>query len=544
MHNFNLKAIILATLMGALASGCSYKTDKTTRELKHPMDTLRIDVGSEAPSLDPTIAEDTSSTRIMFDLFSGLLDFDQENNPIPGMASSWNISTDGKTYTFHLRKNLKFSDGTPITAHDFVYSWQRLVNPSTASNYNMLLSSVVNANAIMKSKAPVTSLGISAPDDYTFVVQLMHPDTSFLKAILLPNAYVVPQKTIEKYGRAWINPANMVTSGAYKLKEHIVNGYIIATKNPHYYDESQVRIQNIKYFPYVETTTAVQSYKTGGLDVTWQTLPLDLYASLKQQFGDQVHTVLQEALYFYDFNMKNPVIANNPKLRKALTMAIDREILTRDVLKQGQLPLYSTVSTTVDNKAYANLQYDWAHWPRDKQIAEAKALLKKAGYNSTHPFEFTISYNTLETHKRIALALASMWQQAFDNAIKVKLQNMEWKTFIDARHNGNYQVARDGWVGDYNGITTYTVLYACKSGANNSHYCNPQYDELIALAIANLDPTQQLVLFKQALALPLNDYATIPLYQYTYSEMVKPYVKGYNPDQNYLEHVQSKWMHF
>ena len=231
------KKIIIITISIALGiTACSNKKEDANLNLKHPMDTLRIDVGSEAPTLDPTISEDSSSTRIMYDLFAGLLDFDQHNNPIPGMASSWDVSTDGKTYTFHLRKNLKFSDGSPITAHDFVYSWRRLVNPKTASNYNILMTNVINGNNIIKGKSPASSLGVFAPDDYTFVVQLVHPDASFLKAILLPNTYVVPQKIIEKYGRAWTEPANIVTSGAYELKEHIVNGYILATRNPHFYD--------------------------------------------------------------------------------------------------------------------------------------------------------------------------------------------------------------------------------------------------------------------------------------------------------------------
>ncbi|MFN8770012.1 MAG: peptide ABC transporter substrate-binding protein [Neisseriaceae bacterium] len=536
----NLTLSILFIIFGAITIiGCSKKSDLSN---DHSLYILRQDVGSEPPTLDPALAEDTSSNRIMYDLFAGLLDFDQENNPISGLAESWESSADGKTYTFHLRKGLKFSDGSPIDSSDFVYSWRRLVDPKTASPYNFLLSSVVNAKQIIASQAKSSILGVYAPDQYTFVVKLEHPDPYFLREILLMNAGVVPRKIIEKYGTKWTDPKNIITSGAYKLKEHVVNGYVLAEKNPYYYDANNISIKQVKYLPFENNNITISSYKSGGLDITFQSVPVDQYADLQRHYKDQLHTVLQEAIYYYDFNMKDPIFSNNLKLRKALSMAVDRNVLVKKVLKQNQQALYSLVTPTVNNGAYKDVKYDWAEWPRTKQVEVARKLFTETLYNTKNPLKLTISYNTNDTHKRVALAIAAMWKQVFGSAIQVNLQNQDWKTFIQARHKGSYQLARDGWVADYNGVTSYTNLYECGGGANNSHYCNKKYNILLDQAMNELDRDKRIGLIKQALSLAMNDYATIPLFQYSYQQLIKPYVKGYNPDNNYLEHMQTKWM--
>ena len=549
--------ILLSLMCGALVlAGCSKKAEESAsasttvsgassdENNSHPKDMLRVDVGDEVPTLDPQIGQDTTSARISYDLFSGLVDFDQKNNPIPGLAEKWDISSDGKTYTFHLRKGLKFSNGTPITSKDFVFSFQRLVDPKVASPYNWLLSNVVNGSDIIKSKMPNTQLGVSAPDDYTFVVKLVNPDPTFIARCTMPNLVVVPRDIINKYGDKWTNTENIVGSGAYMLTEHVVKGYILAVKNPNYYDAKNVAIDKVKFFPYTDTNASVASYKSGGLDTTWQSLPVDQYKALKTEYPKEVHSVLQEAIYYYDFNMKSPEIKGNLKLRQALTMAIDRATLVDQVLSQGQPALYSNATPTVENGQYANVKYDWSTLPYDKQLAQAKELFKQAGYGPEHPFKVNISYNTNDLHKKAALAVASMWTSAFGNGIKVTADNQEWKTFIQARMKGDYQIARDGWVADYNSITSYTQLYQCGNDTNNSHYCNSAYDDLLKQADGTSDKAKQQQLYTQALTMALNDYAIIPLFQYTYTRLVKPYVANYQIDGNSLDHVQTKWFSF
>ena len=245
-------------------------------------------------------------------------------------------------------------------------------------------------------------------------------------------------------------------------------------------------------------------------------------------------------MYYYDFSWNNPELSKNPKLRQALSMAIDRTALTHDVLKMEQPPLYSMVTDTVEGGKYKDLGYGWASLPRYKQIAEAKKLYLEAGYSANNPYTVAISYNTNDLHKKTALAIAAMWKSVL--GVNVSLQNQEWKTFIQKRHKGDYQIARDGWTADYNAVSTYTNLYECKNDQNNSHYCNPEFDKLVADAKAETNEDAKTNLYRQALKIPLNDYAVIPLFQYTIQVLVKPYVTGYVVDTNHLYHVQTKWM--
>lgn len=524
--------------LGLILGACSHSEST----LQHPLDTLRIDVGSEAPTLDPALSEDAAAGRIINDLFAGLVDFDQQNNPIPGMAESWNISANGKTYTFHLRDNLKFSDGSRITANDFIYTYRRVVDPKTASGHNYLLAGVVNGNKIIKGELPPTSLGISAPDVKTVVIQLDHPDANFLNYLTLGTVGVVSQKTINKYASAWTQAQNMVTSGAYVLSEHVVNGHILLSKNPYYFQESQVAIAKVDFFPYVDHNAGLSAYKTGGLDLVYQSVPIDQYQNLKQQYPSELHTIQQEGIYFYDLNQLLPQFKNNPELRQALSMAIDRNALVNKVLGQGETALYSNVTSTVESGAYKSVRYSWADLPYAEQVKIAQQLYAKAGYSASHPLKIDLSYNTDDLHKKIALAIAGMWKSTL--GVEVALSNQEWKTFIASRHSGNYVVARDRWVADYNSVTSYTQLYLCNGMQNNSHYCNPAYDKLVTAAENSSDLAQQQQLYRQALTLALNDYAIIPLFQPNYSKLVKPYVSNLDVEHNFFNVEQSKWVKF
>ena len=551
------KALMSIICISLAIVGCSNKSDKSegsnsgnvasnnsSDDTSHPKDMLRIALGDEIPTFDPQKGDDTVSTRVAYDLFEGLVSFDKQNRPMPGLAEKWDISPDGKTYTFHLRKDLKFSDGSPITAKDFVYTYQRLGDPKTASTYNFLIDTIINGQAIIDGKMPANTLGVSAPDDLTFVAKLTHADPAFLTKCNMPNLSVVPQEVIKKYGDQWTNAGNIVTSGAYKVKEHVVKGYILIEKNSNYYDAKDVAIQYVKFYPYSDIPASMAAYKSGGLDLTFQTVPVDQYKQIKKDYPTELHTIKQEALYYYDLNMQLPEIKNNPKLRQALSMAVDRAVVASEVLGAGEAPIYSDITPTVEQGKYASVKYDWADLPRDQQIAKAQELFKEAGYGPQHPLVIAISYNTNDQHKKVALAISSMWSNVFGNGIKVSSNNQEWKTFIAARNKGDYQIARDGWVADYDSVTSYTQLYICNSGANKAHYCNPKYDALVNQATIEKDSAKQETLYKQALQLALNDYNIIPIFQYTYQRMVKPYVKGYDIDQNYLDHTMSKWVTF
>jgi oligopeptide transport system substrate-binding protein len=528
----------LIRLLGFIILLCACSDNQSE---KHPQDTLRIDVSSEAPTLDPQLQQDTSSARIAYDLFAGLVDFDQQNNPIPGMADHWLISPDAKTVTFYLRHNLKFSDGSPISANDFVYSWKRLINPETASAYAYLLDHVVNGKAIAQGKMSPEKLGVSAPDNNTFVVKLVEPDNTLMAKCTMPNLAAVSSKSIQQYGPHWTDAGKMVTSGAYRLKEHVVYGYIQAEKNPYYYDADQIHIPTVKYFPYEDTNAAVASYESGGLDLTGDSLPVNRYKTLLREYPAQLHTVQQEGTYYYAFNMTLPEF-KDIRVRQALSMAMDRDIISQFILPSHPKPLYSVVTSTIANGEYADIQYPWAHESRQQQIAEAQRLYHEAGYGPQHPLKLSISFNTNDGHQKIALAVASMWKTVL--GVETTIQNQEWKTFIDARQQGDFMIARDGWIADYNSVTAYLMLYACDNPQNHSRYCDNRYDQLITQGDAELDSETQKKYYHQALQIALDDYTIIPMYQYNYVRLVKPYIKGYDIEHNYLNHVQSKWMRF
>ena len=526
-----LKKIAIIVLAGALTLSCSHR---------QATDTLVLDVGGDPASFDPAIAEDSGSWRIINDFFLGLIDRDQHNRLIPGLAESWNLSDGGKTYIFHLRPGIKFSDGSPITTADFVFSWQRLVDPKTGSPYNFLLKDIINAPEIISGAKSKDALGVFAPDAETLVVKLQHPTPAFLVYLTTPNAYVVSKHAVEIYGAAWTETKNFVGSGAYTLNEHVKNGYVSAKKNQYYYDVNKVLIPNIKYLPYTNPNTAIAAFKTGDLDITWKAVPVDQLQQIKQEFPKQLHDSVSERTDFLYFNMRGAKFGQNQKLRQALTMAIDRDILVDKVLNSGQKSLYSIVTPTIENGKYATIKYSWADISAKERNQQAQKLYQQAGYSNNHPLVLNLLYRNDDVHKKTALAIAAMWQQVL--GIKVNLETQEYKVLLHDLHQGNYDViASGGWGADYNEVSTYTELYVCGNSNNNTGYCNKTYDALIKQASVTLSPQQHQTLVTEAIKVASNDYPVAPLFEPSRNRLISTRVQNYDFEANYLDDVQSKW---
>ena len=537
----NIKKLTALLLIASISSLSACSKDNTSSSANKDKNLITVDNGEDAPTIDPVMAQDTTSGRVLYDLFEGLTSFDQSNHTVPGLAEKWDVSADGKVYTFHLRDGLKFSDASPITADDVVFSWQRLADPKIASPYINLAANIVNGNAIRAGKLPLKQLGVKALDAKTVQITLIHPDSSFLQICAMPNTATVSKANVTKYGQTWADPKTMVTSGAYSVAEWVIKGHMLLNKNSNYYDAKNVSVKQVKILPIVDFNAAFNRYKTGEIDIT-SSLPIDQYKSIRQDYPTQEHTVTMEGLYYYDLNMTLPKFRDNPKLRQALSMAVDRDTLVKNVLGQDQVPSYSYVTSTIENGKFADNHYAWGSWSHANQINEAKKLFKEAGYGSNHPLEISISYNTMDSHKKIAMAIASMWQQVFGaDSIKTAAANQEWKSFIQARNTANYDVARDGWIADYDSVDAYTNLFLCKDPLNKSKYCNPAYDQLIQQAQNTPDPDKRATLIKQALKIAQDAYVIIPLYQYTYYRLVSPRVSGYDMDNNHFNHVMSKW---
>ena len=533
-----MKKYLLVYLVLFLLISCS-KNLKDNNLINH--DTLLVDIGMNPPTLDPAKSEDAYSFRVVNDLFAGLVDFDQANKPILGIASNIVVSHDKRKYIFYLKPNLFFSDGVAITAADVVYSWQRLVDPNTASSYNFLLANVVNANKIMQGKLDKKYLGVFAKDKYTIEVNLINPSSDFLTYLTIPVFFIVPKHVVSMYKESWTHPEHIVTSGAYYLTENILNGYIGIKKNKYYYDESKVRISQVKFFPYTDINVSLANFKTNNLDMTWQNLPVDQYLKLKEDYKKELHIVPWERIDYIAYNMTLKKF-ENIKLRQALSLIVDRDLIVNKVLKSGQTSLYSVVTKTIENSNYKDIGYNWSSDSMDNRIKLAKKLYKEAGYSVDHPLTITIKYKTNDLYKKVALALANMWNSEL--GVKVLLQNEDWQTLMHSIHNGNYDVVIAGWGADYNLVTTYALLYLCNNPNNHSHYCNKEYDKLIELANNSYNESTRVSLYKKSLNLVLNDYINIPLFQPTHQRLINNQLKGYNMEINYLDNVQSKWMYF
>ena len=515
---------------------CSHYGKKT-----YHSDTLFVDVGGEPTTFDPALASDAQTFRVLNDLYSGLVDYNQKNEIISGLAKSWDITPDKKTYTFHLRNDIKFSDGSAITSKDFAFSFRRVVDPKTASPYNYLLNDIVNAQEIMKGTKPNAELGVETPDKLTFIIKLKKPNLNFLSYLTLPAAYVVSENAILKYNDSWANLNNIVTSGAYNLLEHVLNGYILLEKNKYYYNANNVHIKYVKFYPLIDTNVSLSSFKTDVLDFTWKNIPVDEYKYVKEQFASQLHTTLSERMDFLFFNFRLAKY-QDVNLRKALTLAINRDEIAYKVLNAGQVPLYSVVTSSIDGGKYKNNIYQWKLLTNDQRIAEAKRLYLLAGYNNKNPLHLTISYYANDENKKISLAIASMLQNILGVDVQLKMQ--ELRVWLSDGFKGDFDLRLSSWGADYNIVNTYTILYQCNNSNNMSAYCNKNYDDMINQAAITDDLTIQNQLNSKAIEMVMSDYVIIPLIQPSLQRLINSRVKNIDFEHNYLDNVQSKWFNF
>ncbi|MFN8770336.1 MAG: ABC transporter substrate-binding protein [Neisseriaceae bacterium] len=531
-----MQKIVILSLIVLVCSAC-FKNNDNQQTKTLDKNTLFVDIGAEIPDLDPQLIQDMTSTRVANDLFEGLVTFDQANKVIPGLAESWNVIKDGKTYTFYLRKGIKFSDGTKITAPDVVYSWQRLVNPKTGSPYTLIASSILNASQIVAHKLPPSALDVKALNDGVLHVNLAYPDADFISKISRPSFSIIPKHIVTKYGREWVKPKYIVTSGGYVLKEHVVNGYILVSKNPNYYDEKNLKIQNVKFYPLIDPHSIISKYKTGELDVTW-TIPINQFKTLQKRYNSQLHIVPIDAIAYYNINMLKPEF-KDIRVRKALSLAIDRNLLDKNVLGSGVIPLYSIISPTIDHGKYAKINYSWKNYSQERRNKLARKLYNEAGYGNDHDLKLTITYFNNDEQKKVALAIASMWKNTL--GINVLVENQDWKSFLQTRKRGAYDISFGRWYADYDGVSTFTPIFECNSVVNYTKYCNSYYDNLISEAVKSNDSNVAIDRYHKALTLALNDYSIIPLYQLVSTRLTKPYIMGY-PKTNNLDMIKSEWL--
>ena len=486
--------------------------------------------GAEPETLDPHIMTGVPEHRLATALFEGLVTHHPETlEAVPGVAERWEISPDGLTYTFHLRKDAKWSDGKWVNTADFVASWQRALTPATACQYAYMLYPIAGAEAFNKGKGPWEQVGVVAKDPHTLVVKLGAPCAYFLDLCAFETLMPVRVDVIAAHGDRWSRAEHMVCNGPFKLAEWLPSQRITMLKNEHYWDRDFVKLEKVVALPYEDLETAFKLFQQGQCD--WNTaVPAAKIDELKRM--PEYYATPYLGSYFYRINVTKPPM-NDVRVRKALSLAVDREVITRDILKAGQIPASWFCPKLPGYEPAKGLGFD---------REQARKLLAEAGYPGGKGFpELELLYNTNEAHKQVAEVVAQQWKEAL--GITVSLRNTEWKVYLDDVQRLNYQIARAGWIGDYTDPNTFMDMFVTGGGNNQTGWSNARYDELIALAAKEVDRQKRAALLREAEQLLVEkELPILPIYIYVNQGLLRDTVMGWHENVRDQHPFQYIWM--
>ncbi len=482
--------------------------------------------GGDPDTLDPHRSEGTGSGSILRDLYEGLVGETVTAELRPAGASRWEISDDGRVYTFFLREDARWSNGDPVTAADFEFGLRRSVSPATASSYAELLKPIENAHKIIAGELPPEALGVQAVDPHTLRIRLEAPTPYLLGMLTHTPAFPVHRPSLSEHGDRFTRPGKLVSNGPYKLDEFVAQSHVKLVRNPHFRENDQVAIDTVYYFNTEDRNAELKRYRAGELDYTF-VIPTTQLRWIREHLGDELKSAPYLSVYYFVLNLSRPPFKGNPALRQALSMAIDRKILVERVTGVGEVAAFGFIPPGVAD--YESQSYAWAGLDDADRQAQAQALYEQAGYSRMAPLRTEIRYNTSENHKKIAVAIAAMWKQAL--GVETTLINEEWKVFLQTRRDrAAWEVFRFSWVGDYNDANTFLEIMHSRHGQNDAAYSNPAYDALLEAAATESDMQLRAGLLQKAERTMLDDYPVIPLYFYVSKHLVKPYVKGYQPN--------------
>ncbi|MEK6806905.1 MAG: peptide ABC transporter substrate-binding protein [Pseudomonadota bacterium] len=489
--------------------------------------------GAEPNSLDPHKSEAVSDSNILRDLYEGLTGLSPRGEVIPAAAERWQTSADGLTWTFFLRPQARWSNGDPLTAGDFVAGMRRCVAPTTGSGYAMMLSPWLNAGKIIAGKMPPEMLGVEALDAQTLRIHLKAP-TPYLPGLLTHHTtYPIHQPSLKLYGAGFARPGKLIGNGAYQLAEWGVQSHIKLTRNPHYWNNAATRIDTVLFYPTEDIDSELKRYRAGELDVTYD-VPQSRAPQLRAELKGELRAAPYLGTWYLGFNLTRAPFRDNPKLRRALNLVVDRELIVERVMNGFAIPAYSWVPPGVAN--YTPQTPDWVAWPRAQRLAEARRLYADAGYSSERPLEVEIHYNTQRDNKRIATVIAAMWKQTL--GVRVRMVNLEFKVLKSMLRQRLTQVFRWGWIGDFNDASSFADLLQTANGQNMTAYSDADYDALVSQAGVEADPFKRRALLEQAERRMLEQTPLIPIYFYTSTHLVKPHVQGW--EDNLLDYHYSK----
>lgn len=485
---------------------------------------LHLGNGAEPESLDIHRSSGVSEANIQRDLFEGLVTLGPDASLLPGAAENWVISDDGVTYTFQLRPDGRWSNGDPVTANDFVYAIRRGLTPETAADYAFILYPIDNAEAVTRGEiTDLDMLGVRAVDDLTLEITLKAPTPYFLDMLTHPMAFPLHQASVESHGEAWTRPGNMISNGAYVLEEWVPQDHIKLAKNTAFHAADEVQVDEVYFHPTEDVGQELKRYRADELDITYD-VPADQIAWIVDNLNDEYENFPYLGTYYYAINTTIAPFKDNPALRQALNLAIDRELLTEKITRAGEIPAYSFIPPGVMH--YEQQTVDSQTMTKQERETRARDLYAEAGFSSENPLQVEILYNTSDNHKKIAIAIAAMWKQVL--GVNATLRNEEWKVYLASRDEKNFEVSRSSWIGDYNDANTFLEIFLSDAGPMNAPgFSLARFDELVRAAALETDLVERAHMLEEAERLFLEEAAVIPIYHYTTQHMVKPYVGGW-----------------
>ncbi|RPE66593.1 oligopeptide transport system substrate-binding protein [Pacificibacter maritimus] len=538
MVNLN-KNISQAALAGVLAgttflATASYAATVAEGTKLADTQTYTYSLLDETTSFDPQIVEDSDGSGIVRDLFEGLYNQGPDGANVPGVATHHDVSDDNLVYTFHLRDTAKWSDGKAVTAGDFVYAWKRAVSPETASPYAwyMELMSLENAAEIIAGEADADTLGVKAIDDFTLEVTLSKPLPYFAEMVSHSTTFPSPKWVIDAHGDEWTRPENFVGNGAYVLTEHVVKERSVRERNTMYWDNDNTVLDKVVALVIGDENQALTRYKADELDKT--DIPAGQYPALNEELPGEAIAVPRLCNYYFSYNLASgPEAFQDVRVRQALSLAIDRNVIVDQVLKGGQFPAYHF--TPAATAGFDAPEIDYAKMTQAERDAKAMELMAEAGYGKDgEKLAFNYLYNSSESHKQVAIVATQMWKQKL--GIDVTLENQEWKVFLENRGNQNYDMARGAWCGDYNEASTFLDLLQSNSGYNDAKFNNARVDELLETAKTSKDTGPLYTEIEQIVS---QEMPVVPIYHYSANMLLKSDVKGW-PIENVMQKYYSK----
>lgn len=542
----SLATWVVAALFLFGAAGCerpqdaegstSNPSDETRKQKEADSSTFTYALSDDPETFDTAQMSGAPEGRVAFNTFEGLLMPAQTTEGAestkdlvrPGVAEDWEVSDDGKTYTFHLREDAKWSNGEPVTAEDFLYAWKRAITPKFPADYNQLLHVIKNAEEYNTGQiGDFSEVGVEAKDDHTLVVELRYATPYFPELVAFYTFFPQPNKVVEEHGQKWTRPKHIVTNGPYTLEAYNPQQEIILKKNPEYWGAENVSIERAKLRIIKDKNAVINAYKAGELHWTGTNLPISQITDLLTHPDYYSEPML--GIYYYRVNVSDEdAVLSDPKVRRALAMAIDRRSIVENTLNGLYEVSDAFVPKLPGYESTATLEYD---------VKKARKLLADAGYPDGEGFPtLTVLYNTDKNHKLVAETIYNMWNSTL--GIDVELENKEWKTYLQDIDNLNYDIARAGWIGDYNDPMTFLGMWVTGNGNNDTGWSNETYDDLIAKARRTSDEEEREEMLQKAEELLLEKGPVIPIYDYSQNMLLSEKVEGFKPHNRNIHQLK------